>query len=187
MRLHAFSALIPLAAAAAGSHAAEPTAFERFATDPDTALVASAAIGSLGSVDSTVEITALVALARADAARRMRGVRFDLRNNGGAEQVYLDEPQLERLLMELDLMELANAADTTERQAAGAAIWVVGTETCWMPNPVQRILCPERVRAPAWSGLRLWTFGGEVFEFRGRDTAELRDLVERAGAALREM
>ena len=63
MRLHTVSALIVLAAVAAGAHAAEPTAFERFATDPDTALVASAAIGSLGSVDSTVEITVLVAVA----------------------------------------------------------------------------------------------------------------------------
>ena len=114
-------------------------------------------------------------------------MRFDLRNNGGAEQVYLDEPRLERLLMELDLMEVASAADATKPQGAGAAMSVMGTETCWMPNPVQRILCPERVRASAWSGFRLWIFGGAAFEFRGRDTGELRDLVERAGTALREL
>ena len=51
--------------------------------------------------------------------------------------------------MELDLIEVTNAADGTNESSA--------------PRECAR------------------------FELRGRDTAELRDLVERAGAALREL
>lgn len=168
--------------------AVAPTAFEAFVTDPSTVVAEARDVGSLASVDSTLKVTALVAAARADDARRMRGVRFELSNNGGAEQIYLDEPQLERLLMELDGIELAK--DKAFGQAPGTLLGgmsVLGTESCWMPNPVQRILCPELQRAATWSGLRLWTFGGATFDFRDRDSAELRGLVERASAELRKL
>jgi hypothetical protein len=174
--------------AAADPVAVAPTAFEAFLAEPSTDVAAAREVGSLASVDSTVKLTILVAAARADDSRRMRGVRVELSNNGGAEPIYLDEPQLERLLLELDMMELAK--DKAFGQAQGAApggMSVLGTESCWMPNPVQRILCPELQRAATWSGLRLWTFGGAVFDFRDRDSAELRELVERAAAELRKL
>ena len=65
---------------------------------------------------------------------------------------------------------------------------VNGTEGCWMPNPVQRILCPELQTAPRLgTGLRLWTFGGATFDFRDRTVTELRELVERAVTELDEL
>ena len=72
-----------------------------------------------------------------------------------------------------------------ERTARGNS--VTGTEACWMPNPVQRILCPELQRASTWTGLRLWTFGGATFDFRDRNVADLRELVERAVTELNEL
>ena len=70
-----------------------------------------------------------------------------------------------------------------QRRARGTT--VQGTESCWMPNPVQRILCPEMQAAPQWSGLRLWTFGGDlIFEFRDHGIEELRELSERAADEL---
>lgn len=166
--------------------AVEPTAFERFATDAATS-VTSRVVGSLTALDATVEVAALVAVARAEGAVHALGARFELSNNGGREHVYLDRPQLERLLMELDLMELGKQAAARMGQETTRGTRVTGTESCWMPRPVQRILCPEIVASPAWNGLRLWTFGGAEFAFRDRTSTELRALVERAVTALNEM
>jgi len=72
-----------------------------------------------------------------------------------------------------------------ERTARGNS--VTGTEACWMSNPAQRILCLELQRASTWTGLRLWTFGGATFDFRDRNVADLRELVERAVTELNEL
>jgi hypothetical protein len=170
-------AALPVPVAA---EAAAPTAFEALATHPDTVVASSREVGSLASVDSTLTVTVLVAAARTDAARRMRGARFDLRNNGGTEQVYLDARQLAKLETDVGLMELGGALAPEPATAASPGVRVLGTEACWLPQPVQRILCPELQQAPSWTGLRLWTFGGAIFEFRNRTVAELRALIERA-------
>ena len=165
---------------AAAAQVVAPTAFEQFATDPDTAIATSQVTGSLASADATVEAAVLLAEARSDSARRMRGVRFELRNAGGAERVYLDERQLAKLKTEVILLERSPQPATTGRR-------IQGTESCWMPDPVQRILCPEMQMSPEFNGLRLWTFGGARFDFRDRSLTELRELLERTDAALAEL
>ena len=117
----------------------------------------------------------------------MRGARFELRNNGGIEQIYLDERQLAKLESDVGLMELGDAAAARRGERTARGNSVTGTEACWMPNPVQRILCPELQRASTWTGLRLWTFGGATFDFRDRTVADLRELVERAVTELNEL
>jgi hypothetical protein len=193
MRARVARALIPLAAAfavppataAAGTVA--PTAFERFATHPDSVVVASREVGSLRSVDSTVTVTVLVVAMRADPSQRMRGARFELRNNGGIEQIYLDDRQFTKLESDVGLMELGDAAAARRGERTARGNSVTGTEACWMPNPMQRILCPELQRASTWTGLRLWTFGGATFDFREGNVADLRELVERAVTELNEL
>ena len=182
MRAFVVRLLSSLAAASAATGAAgvEPTAFERFATDPGTVVIASREIGSLRSLDATAKVTVLVGADRADAARRMRGARFELSSNVGTETVYLDESQLERLGGELGLMDRFKDPTFSDDQPRARGMTVQGTESCWMPNPVLRILCPELQAAPSWSGIRLWTFGGDIFEFRDHGIEELRELIERA-------
>jgi hypothetical protein len=168
--------VLPLASAAVEP---APTAFERFATDPDIVMAESREVGSLASLDATVKVTVLLATARADETRRMRGVRFDLSNNGGTERIYLDERELAKLKMEVALMERFNNVERAQTAGVTGATQVHGTESCWMPNPVRRILCPEIKAGADWNGLRLWTFGGAAFSFRDRSITELRELVER--------
>jgi len=194
MRAHVARALVPLLAAfavppaTAAAGTVRPTAFERFATHPDSVVVASREVGSLTSVDSTVTVTVLVVAMRADPSQRMRGARFELRNNGGVEQIYLDDRQFTKLESDVGLMELGDAAAARQGEHTARGNSVTGTEACWMPNPVQRILCPElQRRAATWTGLRLWTFGGATFDFRGRNVADLRALVERAVTELNEL
>jgi hypothetical protein len=178
-----FAALRLVFAAAAP----EPTAFERFVMEPNIVVAASREIGSLASVDSTVAVTVLLAQSPADQLRRMRGVRFDLSHNVGTERIYLDERELAKLRNEVALMERFNTAALGRTGGVTSAQTVHGTEGCWMPNPVRRILCPEIQAAPDWNGLRLWTFGGARFDFRDRTVTELRELVERAVTELDEL
>ncbi len=164
------------ALSAASAPPVAPTELERFVTHPDTVVAVQRDVGVLVSLDSTLAVTVLVAAARSDA-RAMRGARFELHDNGGTERVYLDERQLAKLEQDVGLMELGLTA--TVRAVPGGHS-VLGTEACWMPDPVQRILCPEMQWAPAWSGLRIWSFGGKAFDFRDRTVVELRELVERS-------
>lgn len=175
-RLALLSSLLALPAAAAPPVA--PTPFEAFVTDPDTAVAAQREVGSLTSLDSTITATVLVAAHRVEA-RSMRGAIFELRNNGGADLIYLDKRQLAKLEQDVGLMELGLTAKAQVAPRAGGS-WVLGTEACWMPNPVQRILCPELQWAPAWTGIRIWAYGGKTFEFRDSTVPELRELVERS-------
>ena len=179
-----FVSSLAVASVATGASGVEPTAFERFATDPGTVVVATRETGSLRSLDATAKVTVLVAADRADSARRMRGVRFELRSNAGTDNVYLDERQLERLNNELSLMDRFKDPQFGDDQHRARGTVVQGTESCWMPNPVLRILCPELQSAPSWSGLRLWTFEGDIFEFRDVGIEEPRELVERAADEL---
>jgi hypothetical protein len=189
MRVRLARRLLALLAAqvalpAVGAPSVAPTAFETFATRPDTLIAGQRDVGSLTSLDSTLTVTALVAATRTDG-QRMRGVRFELRNNGGTERIYLDDRQLAKLEQDVGLMELSLTAGAAQLRGGNS---VVGTEACWMPHPVQRILCPEMQWAPAWTGLRIWTFGGsKTFEFRDRTVVELRGLVERSVTELNEL
>lgn len=168
---------------AIGAPPVAPTAFETFATHPDTLVAVQREVGSLSSLDSALTVTVLVTAARTDA-QRMRGARFELRDNGGTEHIYLGESQLAKLEQDVGLMELSLTAGAAQLRGGNS---VVGTEACWMPNPVQRILCPELQWTPAWTGLRIWTFGGKSFEFRDRTVVDLRGLVERSVTALNEL
>lgn len=177
-------AVLPLPSAAVEP---APTAFERFATDPAIGVAVSHEVGSLVSVDATVKVTVLLATARTDETRRMRGVRFDLSNNGGTERIYLDERELAKLKMEVALMERFNNIERAPTAGLTGATQVHGTESCWMPNPERRILCPEIKAGADWNGIRLWTFGGAAFVFRDRTITELRELVERTVVELEEL
>ena len=178
--IHLLLTLSICGASQVAAEAAAPTAFENFATAPDVTIAMSHAVGSLTSADAMAEATVLLAVSRLDSAKRMRGAQFELRNARGAERIYLDERQLAKLKTEVILMERLPQPATTGRR-------VQGTESCSMPNAVQRILCPEMHIAPEWRGLKLWTFGGARFDFGDCSITQLRELLERTDEALAEL
>jgi hypothetical protein len=58
-------------------------------------------VGSLQSTDATVAVAAVIATNTARPGEQMKGARFLLENNVGADFVYLDETELDSLLADL--------------------------------------------------------------------------------------
>jgi hypothetical protein len=167
--------------ALAGEHAPEPTAFEKFITDPNVLVDFEHWIGSLVSGDAKANVSVLAAHDTADPAKRMRGLRLTMEDNAGSDSVHLDESQFAALKDDLASVESLQAS---MRKESGAPYLVAGTASCWMPERPIRILCTSYRIGPDWTGLLLAAYGGRVFEFPGRSTVELATLIDQAQAAL---
>ncbi len=163
--------------AVAQTPAPEPTSFESFATKPNTVVLFTKEVGSLDSSDAKVTVTALSVEDTETSVGAMRGVRIDLENNAGADRVFLSESQLELLLQELVLLE---SGISRMENYDGAGVRIRGTESCWMPDPALRILCPGYRVSPRWSGFTLAAFGGCTFALTGHAPSALSKLIELA-------
>ena len=161
-----------------------PTDFETFATTPQVHVIFSKQVGSIESSDAKATVTALVLADEQNPPAGMRGVRLDLESNSGHEQVYLDDSQLEKVRREVHLME--SGIETFAMKDTTTPYRVTGTESCWMPNPRVRILCPDYYIGPDWSGLRLRPLGSRGFEFPDHKPAELTKLFDAALTELRQ-
>ena len=170
---------------AANAFSAAPPAFtqlEALARSADAVVAHSQEIGSLRAPDAVGTLTVLAVSGQAGATPPLRGVRIDLTNNAGSDRVYLDANQLDVLRGELDLMVRFKDASFAEsrKSLAPGGTFVHGTESCWMPKPEERILCPSAVIGSDWSGIALGAFGGPSFLFRNVELSELLALVDRA-------
>lgn len=163
--------------------APEPTALELFAAKPDARVLFSKHVGSIVSSDGKVMITALIVENAQDPRKQMRGVRFDLQSNSAMDQVYLDETQLTSTKREVRLIEWGIEKNVIDDSVPYR---VTGTESCWMPEPRVRILCPDYYVGPDWSGLRLRALGGPGFEFPDHKPSELVHLIDLAIAELKQ-
>jgi hypothetical protein len=164
------------------SLAVAPTAFESFVANPAVIVELEQWIGALDSRDAKVSVTVIVAYDSAETARRMRGERLTMEDNGGSESVHVEEsafPALRR-----DLADVASFATRMKSEDDHTPWRVSGTVSCWMPRQPERILCPSYRIGPEGSGLMLAAYGGATFVFPDRQPAELATLIDRAAAAL---
>lgn len=182
MRLLAFAILaVHGAIAFAQRPAPEPTAFEAFAARSSAEPILARDVGFIESADAKVSVTALRLKDAEQLSQRMSGVRFDLENNAGVDQVYLDPEQVAALRRELAGIQ----SGIPMLEADGSAPYrVQGTGACWKPDPVVRILCPDYYVGPDRSGMRLAALGGRLFEFPDRKPSELIELIDRASEAI---
>jgi hypothetical protein len=160
----------------------EPTGLESFVAKPTVVLDLAEEVGSLRSSDATVAVAAVIATDTARPGERMKGVRFVLENNTGADQVYLDETQLALLIDDLAGID---GGIPELKTGGGAPIRVQGTGACWMPARPMRILCPSYRVGPDWTGMHLAAYGSQGFIYPEQRPAELKALVEQAIARLR--
>ena len=182
---HALIAVVTIVHAGVASAAprppAQPTALETFVTQPNVVLDLAEVVGTLDSKDASVAVDAVIASDTARPGERMKGLRFQLANNSVADQVYLDEAQVAKLLEDLAGIDDGIAELKAE---GGAPYRVQGTGACWMPPRPMRILCPSYRVGPDWSGLQLAAYGGPGFDFPDERPATLAALIEQAVARL---
>jgi hypothetical protein len=182
MRLLLF-ALLAVQSAVAQQSAPDATVLEAFAARPSAEPVLARLVGSIESADAQVRVTALHLEDAQHASQHMHGVRFDLQNNAGADQVYLDSDQLKELKREL--AGIQSGIPLLESDDS-APYRVQGTGACWNPRPNIRILCPDYYVGPDRAGMRLAALGGRSFAFPNHQPAELIELIERASEAIRQ-
>lgn len=159
----------------------EPTALESFVARPTVVLDLAETVGMIESQDATVTVAAIVASDSASPGERMRGLRFIMANEKGAEQVYLDDAYLAQLREDLAGIE----GGIPELEAGrDAPVRVQGTGACWMPSRPMRILCPSYRVGPEGSSFGLAAYGGRDFSYPGQRPAAFTALVEQAAAML---
>ena len=159
----------------------EPTGLESFVAKPTVVLDLAEEVGSLKSSDASVTVAAVIASDTARPGEQMKGARFSLENNAGADLIYLGEAEIRALLKDLADIERG----IPELKAGDGAPWrVQGTASCWMPAEPRRILCPNYHVGPEGSGFGLAPFGSNGYAFPDRRPTEFAALLERAMARL---
>ena len=156
-----------------------PTRFEVETQKPGARITLEHEVGSLEAADVTMRVNALVV--DDSAAQRMGGVRIDFEGRGIEDHVYLDQEQATTLRRELGWIE----ESVPELRASRSAQYrVEGTQSCWMPSPPTRILCPEYYVGPDKATFRAGAYRGHSFEFPEHTPADLQTLIDQAIAVL---
>jgi hypothetical protein len=154
-----------------------PTGLESFVEKPTVVLELAEEVGTLRSTDATVAVAAVIATDRARPGEQMKGARFSLENNGGADLIYLGEAEIQALLKDLADIERGIPNLKADRDAP----WrVQGTASCWMPAEPRRILCPNYHVGPEGSGFGLAPYGSSGYSFPDQRPADFAALLERA-------
>jgi hypothetical protein len=163
---------IVVAAAAQSASALQLTPLEEFSRRPTARMVWSQAIARIDSDESHAVVTAVVFDDSADPKGRMSGVRVDLVNATGSDQVYIAESALE--LVRSALEEIAMGIDVERAQQSDTPFRYLGAALFWHPNgPRVHELNPAFYISPNSSGLSISTYGAEEFRFPNRSPAQL--------------
>lgn len=173
------AALFSCSSALAQSSMPAPTRFELYSQKPGARIALEREVGSIKSPDITLRVNAMAV--DDSAAQRMTGVRIDFAGPGVDEQIYLDEEQARTLRRELRMMEMGLPEQRASRDAPHR---VQGTESCWMPNPPTRILCPDYYIGPDKATFRAGAFRGTLFEFPEYTPVDLATLIDQAIATI---
>lgn len=128
--------------------AVEPTQFETFVSASTVIVEEERLIGSIGSVDSTVEVSFVRARESwGSPPSTMSGIMIRLRSNASSDVVYLDADQTNDLALQLYLIS-TSLSDVTNATHSRSTEFLTGThmrgsQNCWFGyENQQRILCP---------------------------------------------
>jgi len=167
----------------------QPTPLEAFARQPNSHIAWSNEAGRIDSREAHAVVTALIVEDGAQPPDRMRGIRVDLLDQDGRDQVYLGEETLGAFKKAMDEISQAaahgcawNSGDVCPPNAyVGAALFWYGDRV-----PSVHTLSASHHFGERGSGLFLSTFGGGHFYFPDRDASQLSAAIARALEQLKE-
>ena len=166
-----------------------PTPLEAFAKQKGSRIIRSEEIGRIESSEANAMITALAVEDTAQPPDRLQGVRIDLSDQDGKDQVYLGEETLPAFRDALDQIS-RDAARGCEWNAGGVcpANMVVGS--CLFKyidkTPSVHTLTAGHYFHPGSSGLVLTTIGVGRFWFPNQDASLLSAAFGRAMDRLKQ-
>jgi hypothetical protein len=167
----------------------QPTPLEAFAKQSTSHIAWSNETGRIDSRDAHAVITALVVEDAAQPPDRLRGIRIDLSDQDGKDQVYLGEETLRAF---------KDATDQISRDAAHGCAWnssgtcpptaIVGAALFWYADrtPSVHTLSAAHYFRQGSSGLVLETIGVGRFWFPDQDAAQLSAAIARAMEQLKQ-
>ena len=157
----------------------QPTPLEAFAKQPTSHIAWSNEAGRIDSKEAHAVITALVVEDTAQPPDRLRGIRIDLSDQDGKDQVYLGEETLGTLRDAMDQIS-RDAPNGCSRSSNGACF--VGS--CLFRyadgTPSVHTLAAAHYFQQGSSGLVLDTLGVGRFWFPDQDAAQLAAAFARA-------
>jgi hypothetical protein len=176
-------------AQAVAESAAQPTPLEAFAKQKASRVAWSGEVGRIDSRDAHAVITALVVEDSAQPPDRLRGVRIDLSDQDGRDQVYLGEETLPAFKRAFD--EISQSAAHGCASDSGAVCppnLFVGAALFWYADRVPSVhtLTAAHYFQQGSTGLVLQTIGMGRFWFPDQDASRLSAAVVRAMDQLKE-
>jgi hypothetical protein len=179
-------AFLPVAgqAQAVAAPAPQPTPLEAFAKHPASRVAWSGEAGRVDSKEGHAVITALVVEDRAQRPDRLRGVRIDLADQDGKDQVYLGEETLPAFKKAFDEISQSAARGCSWNAGGGSCppTLIVGAALFWYGDAVPNVhtLTAGHYFQQGSTGLILQTIGVGRFWFPNQDASLLSAAFARA-------
>jgi hypothetical protein len=163
--------------------ALQPTPLEAFAKQPASRIAWSSEVGRINSKEGHAVITALVVEDNAQPPDRLRGVRIDLSDQDGKDQVYLGEETLSAFKGAFDEISQSAARGCSGNAGDSCPPNVfVGAALFWYADRVPRVhtLTAAHYFQQGSTGLVLQTIGVGRFWFPDQDASRLSTAIARA-------
>jgi len=190
--LIALLALLPVAgqAQAVAAAAAQPTPLEAFAKQTASLVAWSGEAGRIDSREAHAVITALVVEDSAQPPDRLRGVRIDLADQDGKDQVYLGEETLPAFKKAFDEIGQSAARGCSWNSGEGICppTLIVGAALFWYGDAVPSVhtLTAGHYFRRGSTGLLLSTIGVGRFWFPDQDASQVSAAFARVVDQLKE-
>ena len=169
--------------------AAQPTLLEAFAKQPASRIAWSSEAGRMDSNRGHAVITAVVVEDNAQPPDRLRGVRIDLSDQDGKDQVYLGEETLPAFKKAFDEIS-RSATHGCEWNSSGscASNVFVGAALFWYGDKVPNVhtLTAAHYFNQGSTGVVVYTIGVGTFWFPDQDASQLSAALARAMDQLKQ-
>jgi hypothetical protein len=156
--------------------ALRPSALEAYLQQPNVQVTWSLEIGRFDSAEAHVTVTAI--LAQLSPAQKVTGVRVELENRNGIDNVYLSEEQIPALID--SLTNLDSVVEEFHNKRSTPPLYMGSCALRQSQPPFIHTLSASYYIAPDSSGLSLSSYNRQSYRFPDRRPADLASLLTKA-------